>query len=221
MEMNARACALEVWLRHCGGRLHPTIQVSHSPTSGYNLHTRPGFATARLPQQPPLVDAVVVPFYATLSALDTDRAGVDWPDAFIAQFEDAPEALTRFLLAEEYLRVGESFWAPYIETLPRPPRKGDEGWQEEVSQCERLHTPLWYDEEDELFIEGTNLHAAAKKLEDAWRREFEAGMIILRKHRCSLSQVTGSYGWSVRRSSCIELSPLTLIGSSINGRPPS
>ena len=176
MELDENGRRLKAWFLSHGGYLHPHVDLALS-ASGYGLWTRAAGT------EPPAV-AVTVPLELTLSVLDIDRAGVDWPDEFLEKFADSPDILTRFLLMREALRVRDgvaSFWGPYIEALPQPQALGD-GSHGDLSSEEELrglHTPLWYTPEDWQFIEGTNLGAAAKAREKQWRGEYQTGMNML------------------------------------------
>ena len=209
MDPLTRIRILEVWFQHHGGHLHPSIGLTHSPTSGFSLRTVCG---ALEPSSELSHSIVIAPLALSLSALDIDRARVDWPAALVTYFADAPEALCRFLLVEQHLRGSASFWAPYLATLPRPLTVGmgegtADGWTEDVPWAERLHTPLWYGSSERACIEGTNLAAAALKLEEAWRAEFEAGMELMEASGCGLAQRPRGDVWSVTCS----VAPLKLL----------
>ena len=75
--------------------------------------------------------------------------------------------LTRLFLIEQYLLDKESFWWPYIQSLPQP---DDE---------HAFNTPLWYEEEDFVWLHGTNLGKAALARKDVWEREFKEAMRCL------------------------------------------
>ena len=52
-------------------------------------------------------------------------------------------------------------WWPYIRILPRPDDKL------------AFNTPLWFEDEDLLWLQGTNLGAAAVERKAEWKGQFE------------------------------------------------
>lgn len=68
----------------------------------------------------------------------------------------------RLFLIEQYLLKQNSFWWPYIRTLPQP---GDK---------HGLNAPLWEDAEDLKWLEGTNLGKAIPARKAIWKQEFDA-----------------------------------------------
>ncbi len=88
------------------------------------------------------------------------------------------DVVLRLTLMEQYSLGIKSFWWPYITILPQPhlpPVSHKSGNEGEVSTVEKqsFHTPLYFDEEDMLWLKGTNLGAAAKSRVNEWREEFE------------------------------------------------
>ncbi|EON69035.1 hypothetical protein W97_08348 [Coniosporium apollinis CBS 100218] len=64
-----------------------------------------------------------------------------------------------FTLIEQRLMGIDSFWAPYIRCLPKE---------------SKLNTPLFFSDEDQQWLLGTNLLPAAQSRHAQWRSEWEA-----------------------------------------------
>lgn len=87
--------------------------------------------------------------------------------------------LLRYFLIEQYHLGKQSFWWPYINLLPDP-----------LSKCP-FDTPLYYDEDDLKWFQGTSLEHSRRTLEELWKDEYAQGLqtiIQSEKHR---------YAWSV------------------------
>lgn len=173
---------LERWFRAHGGSLRPSVRIAFDDNFGFHLRVSPD------QDIPPNLDLLRVPHSLTFSLLDYDRLGLEWPEAFISHFADAPEVLTRFLLIDQLLQREDSFWWPYLDLLPRPARANDTDYV--------FETPLWYGEEDYAWIKGTNLDAARTRREAEWRNEYERGLELLGECKHPLRKLD-SYDWYV------------------------
>ena len=84
----------------------------------------------------------------------------------------------RLALMEHYLLGEESFWWPYISILPQPfERSAASDAPVENAVCPKprqsFHTPLYFDKEDMLWLNGTNLGSAVMQRASSWKEEFE------------------------------------------------
>ena len=84
----------------------------------------------------------------------------------------------RLALMEQYLLGQESFWWPYISILPQPFHKSTHlGNSAKDAVChmpsQSFHTPLYFNDEDLLWLIGTNLGGAVRERGKAWEEEFE------------------------------------------------
>lgn len=151
--------ALTTWFVNCGGWIHPSVHIVHqSPPLGYSLRVRDNHTV------PAGSRVISCPHTSTISVLDLDQALPPWPADFQSQWENSPDVLTRFFLMEQRLQGQQSFWEPYLRMLPGP---------------EEMHTPIWYDEDDCAWIEGTNLAGARLARLAGWKREFDVSMKLL------------------------------------------
>ena len=158
---------LKAWFLRHGGRIHQSLIITHDETVGYYLRLRPACELPKIFTK----DLVFCPMKLSLSVRNVDDPGSCWPEQFLARFSDAPEVTTRFLLMRQY-RLGEdSFWWPYIDMLPKP--------EHDLNIEPPFDTPLWFDEDDLVWLEGTNLGAARRLREEAWKEEFNEGMALL------------------------------------------
>ena len=84
----------------------------------------------------------------------------------------------RLALMEEYLLGKDSSWWPYINILPQPVPESttpEDAPKDNITAIPKkpFHTPLYFDEDDMLWLDGTNLGSAARQRAGAWKEEFE------------------------------------------------
>ncbi len=97
-------------------------------------------------------------------------AGSQRQPAFPPRFMETvpPHVIGRFYLVQQYLLGAESFWYPYIKTLPRPDRINS--WA----------MPAFWPAEDIEFLEGTNAHAAIEEIQTNVKEEFKLARKVLK-----------------------------------------
>ncbi|KAL8838261.1 MAG: hypothetical protein Q9176_005190 [Flavoplaca citrina] len=76
--------------------------------------------------------------------------------------------LLRFFLIEQYRLGSQSFWWPYIHTLPSP------------SAEYPFNTPMYYDDDDKKWLQGTSLAHSTRIIDQSWREEHAQGLRRLR-----------------------------------------
>lgn len=149
--------ALEKWFRDNGGYLHPSVHLSYDQELGAHFRTSSDV--------PAGTHIITVPHHLALSNLN---AQVD--DAFPVFKTRAKsftvEALTFFYLMAQWINKETSFWKPYLESLPPP----DQGYE----------TPLWFDEEDRKWLEGTDLQPTSLAREAIWQKYWQDGVEVLK-----------------------------------------
>ncbi|KAK3305879.1 uncharacterized protein B0T15DRAFT_533719 [Chaetomium strumarium] len=162
----SRFDALVEWSRRHSGSLHPSLEIYHDDVTKFSLRVKPsvgGGLTA--PHK-----AVTCPVSTTLSYLN---ALVDGPlnvasplkqqdAAFPERFMQScpPHVIGRFFLIKEYLKGKDSFWWPYIATLPQPEHVKD--WA----------LPAFWPEADIANLEGTNARVAIEEIQENVSQEF-------------------------------------------------
>ncbi|KAK4543024.1 hypothetical protein LTR36_006022 [Oleoguttula mirabilis] len=165
--------ALEHWLSHYGGFLHPSLRLCVNAEAG--LHCR---ATAT-------VDAgtriSTVPHALALSYLN---ALVD--DACPVFKQRRPdfqgvENIGFFYLMVQHHYSTTSFWKPYLETLPKP---------------QDFATPLWFDDPEDLaWLEGTDVLHTMLGRKEVYEQYYYAGVNILAQAGID----TGPFTWDLFR----------------------
>lgn len=83
--------------------------------------------------------------------------------------EIQPHVVGHFFLMKQYLMGKDSFWHPYITTLPQP---------DSISSWSL--PPFWPDEDFE-FLEGTNAYVAAEEIQGNAKRDFKEARKILKE----------------------------------------
>ena len=137
----------ESWFLANGGYLHPSVEIACADHG--NL--------VRVRQ-----DHVLFPGSMIVSC--PHQLTISWPGVNHYHFPNVlsaltPHVATRLFLMKQCLLREQSPWWPYINSLPSS-----------------FSTPLWYDDNDLLWLRGTNLGNAKQVREEAWRQEYENAM---------------------------------------------
>lgn len=148
------------WFISNGGIIHPDVEIGSGP-AGNNLRLRIGCSLS------PGTMVASCPHNLTISWLNV----IHGQTPFINQFSLSPvkdgstvitkTVIVRFFLIEQYLLREQSLWWPYIRFLPQPFKE------------DGLNSLLWYDNDDLLWLRGTNLEDAMRKLEQDRKREYD------------------------------------------------
>ena len=149
----------ESWFLTNGGYLHPSVEMAFGDDGNF----------VRVQQDHDLLPGSTVvscPHELTISWL-----GVNQYHFPCVHSTFTPHIATRLFLVKQYLLGEKSPWWPYINTLPRS-----------------FRTPSWYDENDMMWLRGTNLGRAKNVREEAWRQEYENAMHLLFANGSDLEQ---------------------------------
>lgn len=160
--------ALEWWFTDNGGFFHPSVVLASDALHG--THFR-----AQGPIQPG-THVLTVPHHLALSHLNA-LVDDDFPVFKTHAKAFTVEALTFFYLMAQWINKEKSFWEPYLDNLPTP----EQGFG----------TPLWFDEEDRKWLEGTDLHFSLLKREEIWQQYWRDGVDVLK----STGMDTSEYTW--------------------------
>ena len=163
------------WFTRNGGYLHSSVEVVYSDAFGHHLQVKQGSALV------PGDEIVSCPHSLTLSVLNAENTNPSWPKLLDIPADRAAEILTRFFLIEEFLMQEASFWWPYIRMLPQPDRR------------ESLTTPIWYDEQDLIWIADTNLEGARLSRIEAWEAEHRSLVEALDERTWNRPFALGAY----------------------------
>lgn len=156
------------WLDDNGVRFGPHVEIKHDEQYGVHVVTTADVQSG---------DRIVtVPHTIALSSLN---AQVD--DAF-PFFKDhaksfTVEALGFFYLMAQWIHKDKSFWKSYLELLPTP----EQG----------VGTPFWFDDEDLLWLQGTDLHQTFLGRQEVWEKYWMDGLDVLK----SAGVDTSDYTW--------------------------
>ncbi|WQF81002.1 Putative SET domain-containing protein [Colletotrichum destructivum] len=155
------------WAKSHGAALHPSVEVYNDPNTGNSFRVSPEGAGVD-----PGETIVTCPLDLTLSYLNaasTPSPGFHhegaapssspFPTSFLASVP--PHVIGRFFLIHQYLLGKESFWYPYIKTLPQPHHL--QSW---------ILPPLWPADDLEL-LEDTNVHVAVAEIKSRLKAEFK------------------------------------------------
>ncbi|KAH6616084.1 hypothetical protein B0J18DRAFT_446820 [Chaetomium sp. MPI-SDFR-AT-0129] len=168
--------ALLEWSQQHGAELHPSLEIHHDDVSKYSLRVKP---TVNEGLEPGFT-AVSCPLSTTLSYLN---ALIDGPldfsspssphttdGAFPTNFTKSvpPHVLGRFFLIKEYLKGKDSYWAPYISTLPSP------------EQVAAWALPAFWPDSDTAYLEGTNVSVTIEEIQANVKQEFKQARKLLK-----------------------------------------
>ncbi|KAL8793562.1 MAG: hypothetical protein Q9195_003824 [Heterodermia aff. obscurata] len=169
----------EQWFLANGGYINPNIEITKDQITGRYLRVLDGEALG--------AGSLIIscPHELTISWLNVIKGS----ETFLGQFDlgDMYHAvnevvIVRFFVMNEYIKGEDSFWWPYIRSLPQP------------TDAQLLGTPLYYDDEDWLWLRGTNLEHAATKTERMWYNEYDEVMQSLVRIEGSLAN---DWSWSL------------------------
>ncbi|TID14751.1 SET domain-containing protein [Venturia nashicola] len=168
--------ALMAWFEANGGSINPSITLAKDDAGGQHYRA---LGDIKTPSSGGL-QVCYCPFGVTLSHLNVTE---NPPDAvkncsresvcskLLGKIPTA--AVSYFFLAEQRLKSAESFWAPYIDSLPAE---------------SEMQTPLWFDEEDLKWLNGTTLRAhttdpsksGLEMRRGMWKDQWQQGLEVLK-----------------------------------------
>lgn len=163
----ANLSALRGWFLEQSGELHPSIRFESPSTGVHGAHLSLSPNPAVIP---PETDLLHVPFACTLSPLSIPQIAPFWPLAFLDTFATEPQVLGRFAIMEAWLQQSNSFWWPYLRTVPQPITKPG---------LDAFDTPLYWNDEDRSWLRNSRLEKATLDRERLWKTEFEKAMQAL------------------------------------------
>jgi hypothetical protein len=173
---------LLLWATEKGARLHERVEPYIDPNYGIALRVKlfdadtwgPCLEVAATDVAQLRVGSRVVscPFNLSLSYVnatgicpDLESHSPRLPDSLFSALE--PYVIGHFFLVQQYLLESQSFWSPYIRSLPQPEDR------------DALGTPPYFTEEDMAWLRGTDLETATGDRLRLWKTNWEAGQKIL------------------------------------------
>lgn len=154
------------WFLANGGYLSPSAEISTDDKDQNHVRVRLGHTIL---ESETLVSC---PHDLVLSYASFHRGDPEAKTTQIDITSYSQDISLRLLLMEQYLLGKDSSWWPYISILPQPFQQHAKTPPEAASH-RMFHTPVYFDEEDMLWLNGTNLGVAAKQRVADWRKEFE------------------------------------------------
>lgn len=149
------------WALDNGSTLHPSIEVYDDPITGLSFRVKPDAKINECPGHHTHHRIVSIPTRLSLSYLNA----LDLPHEFLAATR--PHVVGRFFLIQQYFAGKDSFWWPYIQSLPQPTDR--EAWE---------LPPFWPADDVEL-LDGTNVEVGLKKIQNEVSSEFKAARQLL------------------------------------------
>ena len=148
IEMSPVGEDFESWFLANGGYLHPSVEIASDNDDGNFVRVKQDHTL--------LAGSTVVscPHRLTISWSKINKS--HFP---AVQCTFTPHVATRLFLMKQRLLKAQCPWSPYINSLPLS-----------------FSTPLWYDDNDLIWLRGTNLGNAKGIREEAWRQEYENAM---------------------------------------------
>lgn len=155
------------WGQGHNTHLHPDVEIYTDIQTGLSFR-----ATKNIPKESIIVNC---PYELSLSYLNaieespfSRHSSPPLPHRFIENLsKESPHIIGHFFLIQQYLLKEKSFWWPYIRTLPQP------------DEPEKLGTPIWWPEEDQAFLKGTNAEPAIKTQKQLLGENWKLGMQYL------------------------------------------
>lgn len=169
--MDSELIELTAWGEQHGVYLNPVFEIYRDNTTGLSFRA----ASDVLGSGESSTRIVTCPYELSLSYLNAlgaapfSRYGsAPFPPRFLEPLSrTSPHVIGNFFLMQQYLLKEESFWWPYIRTLPQP------------EQPERLGTPVWWSDEDRKFLQGTNAEPAVTERQRLLKEDWKRGMSYL------------------------------------------
>lgn len=150
----AQLATLRQWLLDNGGHLHADVGLHCNDAAG--VHCR---ALARLAANSCLC---VVPHSLALSCLN---ARVDDDFTVFRDGDIAPQVIGYFYLMYQHLHREQSWWKPYLDTLP----------------VDHHTTPFWFDEHDLLWLHDTDVLFTLQARQAQHRDHYRSGCSMVER----------------------------------------
>lgn len=175
----ARFNALLEWSKAHGGTVHPTLEVYKDDVTGFSMRVKPSSTVGIDATIKSGEEVLACPLSTSLSFLNATTGGpiqsgqserAEARPVFPQRFMDIqPHVIGHFFLMKQYLMGKDSFWHPYISTLPQP------------DSISSWSLPPFWPEEDFRFLGGTNVAVAAQEIQTNVKRDYKQARKILKE----------------------------------------
>lgn len=171
--------ALLKWSKAHGGTVHPALEVYKDDLTGFSMRVKPSSTGGNDATIKSGEEILACPLSTSLSFLNATTGGpilsgqsegAEARPVFPQRFMDIqPHVIGHFFLMKQYLMGKDSFWHPYISTLPQP------------DSISSWNLPPFWPEEDFRFLEGTNAAVAAQEIQANAKRDYKEARKILKE----------------------------------------
>lgn len=153
--------ALITWFEQNGGQLSPDVQIAYSESRGFHMR-------AARPLSSPTVASSPLKLTLSIINLDPNQKEVLPVESSLQRCRGKiPDHMLTYLLLIEQRKIGKaSLWHAYIACLPGP---------------EGMTTPLWFDDDDTVFLAGTSLARAAKERKTELHQQWEHAVTVMKE----------------------------------------
>jgi len=166
-EATAEIQHLLQWSTANGAFLHENVEIYQDTTTGLSFRAVQAI--------PPNTVFASCSNQITLSYLNAVQASPIFqtsspslPSSFLdALNREDPNVIGNFFFMQQYLMGDQSFWWPYIRSLPQP------------NDLQRLGIPTVWPEDDQKFLMNTNAEPTLKQREKIWREAWTKGYNLL------------------------------------------
>lgn len=175
----ARFNALLEWSEAHGGTVNPTLEVYKDDVTGFSMRVKPSSTVGIDATVKSGEEVLACPLSTSLSFLNATTGGpilsgqserAEARPVFPQRFMDIqPHLIGHFFLMKQYLMGKDSFWHPYISTLPQP------------DSISSWSLPPFWPEEDFRFLGGTNVAVAAQEIQTNVKRDYKQARKILKE----------------------------------------
>lgn len=157
--------ALVRWMISNHGYLHPDVELAFSVEKGYHARV---IADRVLNAGSCVAKCWMAMSLSVLNALHSPPfscRGTRFPPAFLQNQQTS--VIQCFFLMEQWILQENSWWAPYLSTLPKP---------------DEVDTLYFTDQEaDLILLKGTKLEKAVTNQAETWKAQFSSGMDQLKR----------------------------------------
>ncbi|KAK4171967.1 hypothetical protein QBC36DRAFT_338901 [Triangularia setosa] len=163
----ARFSNLHQWAENHGANLHPSLEIYKDDITGYSLRVQPSANEGLAPGFCAVGChvAITLSYINALidSPINTSATNQEQDPAFPPRFMSSapPHVIGRFFLIKEYLKGKDSYWWPYISTLPQP------------DHIDTWALPAVWPEDDIECLEETNAHVAVREIQINIKKEYK------------------------------------------------
>lgn len=193
------------WVEANGGFIHPNLQLNYSSSKGYHGTVKEGSSIAAHTR---ITSCPVPVMLSVLNVLDIPpfrQHGTRFPEPFIHRYQFATDILQAFYLMEQYILGAQSFWSPYLRSLPS------------LADVDELQYEA---EEDLVWIRGTNLEAAIVARTRKWFSQFEEANTFLRDLGWDSSR-SGKYTYELFRWASTIFGSRSFTSTVLHDTPPA